>query len=327
LLPACGFVCLLCTLWGFLLRPSAAQTSRTARPPSGADSPDVSAQIEVGDATISVDLAAGHTDLPAPRLVDWVERAARAVAIYYGRFPVAQAKVTVIPVRDRSGVFGGTTYGEPAIFTRIHVGEHTTAAELDADWRMTHEFVHMGFPSVPHRHHWIEEGLATYIEPIARARAGQYPVSRVWRDLVEGLPKGEPEADDRGLDNTHTWGRTYWGGALYCLLADVEIRRGTQNRKGLEDALRGIVAAGGMIDQDWSIERAFETGDTATGTTVLTELYNRMKSAPEPVDLADLWRKLGVEYHEGEVSFREDAPLAAVRRAITPPPAKPAATH
>ena len=39
-----------------------------------------------------------------------------------------------------------------------------------------------------------------------------------------------------GLDNTHTWGRTYWGGAMFCLLADVEIRRRTHNRRGLQDA-------------------------------------------------------------------------------------------
>jgi hypothetical protein len=29
--------------------------------------------------------------------------------------------------------------------------------------------VHFGFPSINRRHHWIEEGTATYVEPIARA--------------------------------------------------------------------------------------------------------------------------------------------------------------
>lgn len=38
---------------------------------------------------------------------------------------------------------------------------------------MTHEMVHLAFPSVPDQHHWIEEGLATYVEPIARARASE----------------------------------------------------------------------------------------------------------------------------------------------------------
>ncbi len=42
---------------------------------------------------------------------------------------------------------------------------------------------------------------------MARARAGLLKPQRVWGDLVEGLPQGQPEAGDQGLDHTHTWGR------------------------------------------------------------------------------------------------------------------------
>jgi hypothetical protein len=33
---------------------------------------------------------------------------------------------------------------------------------------MTHEFVRTAFPDVADEHHWTEEGIATYVEPIAR---------------------------------------------------------------------------------------------------------------------------------------------------------------
>ena len=85
---------------------------------------------------------------------------------------------------------------------------------------MVHEMVHLAFPRVAKQHHWIEEGLATYIEPWARLGIGQLTEETVWKDLVEGLPKGLPGPEDKGLDRTPTWGRTYWGGALFCLLAD-----------------------------------------------------------------------------------------------------------
>jgi len=68
---------------------------------------------------------------------------------------------------------------------------------------------------------------------------------------IEGLP----QAGDQGLDNTGTWGRKYWGGAMFCLLADIEIRKRTNNRRGLQDAMRGVLAAGGSHEQDWPIER------------------------------------------------------------------------
>ena len=73
-------------------------------------------------------------------------------------------------------------------------------------------------------HHWIEEGISVYVEPIARVQAGQLSAERMWHDVVRDMPQGEPEADDKGLDHTPTWGRTYWGGALFCLVADVRVR-------------------------------------------------------------------------------------------------------
>ncbi len=102
---------------------------------------------------------------------------------------------------------------------------------------------------------------------------------------ARGLPNGLPGPGDEGLDHTHTWGRTYWGGALFCLLADVEIRRRTENRYGLQDALKAIVEAGGNIEADWPLPRALQIGDQATGVSVLTELYERMSSKPVETDL------------------------------------------
>jgi hypothetical protein len=186
-------------------------------------------------------------------------------------------------------------------------------AELADDWVMTHEMIHLGFPTLARRHHWMEEGLATYAEPLAR----RLPPERIWRDLVEGLPQGLPGTGDRGLDFTPTWGRTYWGGALFWMLADIRIHERTANQKGIADALRGIRAAGGTVDASWSIERVIETGDRATGVPVLRELYQRMKDRPEPVDLEALWQQLGISLREGKVEFDDRAPLAKVRRAIT----------
>jgi hypothetical protein len=99
-------------------------------------------------------------------------------------------------------------------------------------------------------------------------------------------------------------------------VADVAIRKETKNRMGLEDALRAVVAAGGTIDQDWPIERAFEIGDKATGTRVLTEMYEKWSDAPVEVDLNALWKELGVRRAGGEIEFDATAPLAGVRDAI-----------
>ncbi len=163
----------------------------------------------------------------------------------------------------------------------------------------------------------MEEGSATYVEPIARVKIGQLTPAQIWRDMVRDMPQGLPGAGDQGLDQTHSWGRTYWGGAMFCLLADVGIRKNTKNAKGLQDALRAINHAGGNIEVDWPLERAFELGDRATGTKTLMELYQQMATKPVPVDLPDLWKQLGVNSSHGSVTFDDHAPLAAIRAAIT----------
>ena len=284
----------------------------------------VTRQLHIGGAALQVEIATGHADLPADALLQHVQDAATAVAVYYGRFPVSRARVLIIPVEGRSGVFGGTTWGGMGQwpgFTRIHVGEHTTAADLADDWMMTHELVHMAFPSLPDDQHWMEEGLATYVEPIARVQAGELQARAIWHDMVRDMPKGEPGPGDEGLDRTHTWGRTYWGGALFCLVADVNIRRETGNRKGLQDALRAIVAAGGTIDHDWELPKALDIGDRATGTRVLTSLYAEWKDSASPIDLPRLWNELGIRAGADGIELDAKAPLAAVREGITQQPA------
>lgn len=281
--------------------------------------------LHIGGAAIQVDFGPGSTDLPEDRIVEWVRRAAQAVSVYYGRFPVAQDRVLVEFAPGERGIGHGTTWGGVGglqAFTRIELGQHTTQQDLDDDWMMTHELVHTAFPSVSDEHHWIEEGLATYIEPIARVQAGFLKPEAIWNDMLHDMPKGSPQDGDRGLDHTHSWGRTYWGGAQFCLLADVTIRRETHNQKGLEDALRGIVAAGGTIDHDWPLTTALTVGDKATGTHVLTNLYNQMGNTAKPVDLNALWMELGVAGTTEDVRFDDNASLAAIRQAITRSPEK-----
>ncbi|MEI9898526.1 MAG: hypothetical protein WDN28_32895 [Chthoniobacter sp.] len=212
---------------------------------------------------------------------------------------------------------GGETFGWEGALIKISLGRDATAADLSDDWVLVHEMVHLALPNVPESHHWLEEGLATYVEPIARARAGQLTPARIWNEMVENFPQGEPEKGDRGLDRTPTWGRTYYGGALFCLRADIEIRRRTGNRRGLEHALRGILAAGGSIETSWSIDRIIAVGDAATGVPVLRELYDEMKDKPVRIDLPALWQQLGVRHQGHTVTFDDTAPLATVRKAIT----------
>lgn len=274
-----------------------------------------SAQLQIGGGRIEVAFSSSPSATQRKLVLDWVSLAAHAVTVYYERFPIDHVLIRV-RFFDGRGVRGGQTFGWNGGLIKIAVGQSNTAADFARDWMMTHEMVHLAFPSLAEQHHWIEEGLSTYVESVARARAEDLTLQKAWGDLFDGLPQGLPASDDRGLDFTPTWGRTYWGGALFCLLADVEIRKRTGNRQGLEHALRAILKAGGTIQSDWELTRALEIGDRAVGAPVLSELYKKMKSAPAPVDLDALWKELGVKRPDGKTEFDDTAPFAPIRKAI-----------
>jgi predicted metalloprotease with PDZ domain len=197
------------------------------------------------------------------------------------------------------------------------IGRTATAADMRQDWTLIHEMAHLALPNLVHRHHWVEEGLATYVEPVARVRLGITRPEDFWSEMMQGFPRGLLRPGEKGFDDAGRWGTTYWGGALFWFLADLEIRERTGNRRGVEDALRGIQQAGGSIGVSWSLDEVLAAGDRATGVPVLRGLYDRLGKGAGKVDLPAIWTRLGVERGEQTLRFRDDAPLAGVRRAIT----------
>src|ERR1044072_9285493 len=141
------------------------------------------AQLEMGGGRIDV-LFSSAPEAPLRKLIlGWVSSSARAVTVYYEQFPVSRLQLR-LRFFDGHGVRGGRTTGWDGALISIAVGRSSTAADFSEDWVLTHEMVHLAFPSVPDQHHWIEEGSATYVEPIARARAGDLTPEKVWGDLI-----------------------------------------------------------------------------------------------------------------------------------------------
>lgn len=314
----CGAVALLSLTAMEPLRDASAQAVYTgSRFPYQAFSDLPKTHIELGRGVLEVAFAPGATRLSRDDILVWTKSSAESVVAYYGRLPTRTAGLLFVPVPGRR--MRGTTFGYAGAASRILFGGDANAAGLESDWVLVHELVHHGFPSIEGGRNWLHEGVATYVEPIARAQMDLLPVEEVWRQLVVGLPNGQPRNGDKGLDGTPTWGRTYWGGAMFFLIADVEIRRRTGNRMGLQHVLQFTVAEGGNITQEWTVERFNAAGARATGTEVLAELYDCLKDTPRTIDLAALWKDLGVSQVGRQVHFDDNASIAHIRRAITEP--------
>lgn len=281
---------------------------------SATNAADIQRQVQVAGSTIDVSVS-GELPVSEAALFRWIETSARGVAEYLGRYPVPRVRL-MVRAGGRGAVGHGVTYGGRSPSIRIAVGRDATEQTLRTDWVLTHEMTHLGFPDLTSDDEWAEEGLATYVEPLARVRAGTLSPDKMWADLMDGVPKGLPRGGGRGLHGTRDWGQTYWGGALFWLLADVEIREKSHDRRGLPDALRAILDAGGDIRMRWPLSRALNIADRALGQTTLADLYTRLGTAPGTVDLADLWERVGVRRERGRVVYDDAAPLAGIRRKV-----------
>ena len=246
-------------------------------------------------------------------IVDWVARTAEAEANYWHGFTTDQMLVALVPV-PRRGVGYGRTLPGGGVTIMIEVGESVDARALFGDWVLVHELIHSGMPFIRGRATWFMEGSATYIEPIIRARAGWKSEEEVWKEWVDNMPMGEG-VFARGLSQAA--GReNYWGGALFMLLADLAIRRDSNGARGLEDCFAGALWLGlGGADRV-GMDAYAQACDSATGTTAMTRLLDRHFYNAAPVDLAALWKQLGVALAGGRIVFDDRAPQARWRRMI-----------
>ncbi len=276
-------------------------------------------QVEVARSSLDViivgdrRLAMSDADLRA-----WVGEGAAVVAGLYGHFPVARATVFVVPVRGENDVVFGKVLSLAGASVTVLVGEGMARASTHDDWVLVHELFHLGFPSFRGEGRWLGEGLATYYEPILRARAGWLSEAQLWTFFARELRRGVPRSGAEGLTASDDIDTIYWGGALFALLADVALRQASHS---LDEVMRVTLARGGDATRVWTVADVMRIGDETSQTTVLADLYTRHAVRAEPIDLEALLASLGVETPPGEgggvVTLRDDRPLAAVRRGIS----------
>jgi predicted metalloprotease with PDZ domain len=245
----------------------------------------------------------------------WIEESANATVPLFGRFPVDRTTLFVVPARGESEVVFGKVLSLAGASVVVVVGDRMPGTARHHDWVLVHELFHLGFPTFRGEGRWLGEGLATYYEPILRARAGWMTDAEVFRQFARNMPRGQgPRGSNAGLSVREDLDAIYWGGALFCLAADVRIREETRGKKSLDDVLRVALAKGGDATHVWTVRDVVELGDQVTGTTVLSEMYQRHAARGEQIDLETLLSSLGVTADSREPD--ETRPLAWIRREI-----------
>lgn len=284
--------------------------------------------VEVPGARLRLAVLDGHPPADPDAMRRWIEDAARSVAAVYGRFPVPDPQVLVMP---------GARASEPTPWAYVLRGGQAAAhffvnqrrplLEYVEDWTAPHELSHLLLPFVSSNDAWLSEGLATYYQNVTRARSGAISPAEAWQRMHSGFRRGIDRAKagqtlaqaTERMFREGGYMRVYWHGAAILLAADVALRERTDGKQSLDTVLERMGACCLDPDAEWSARRVFEKFDEISGTDVFTTLYEAEVNAPAFMDLSPLYARLGLVGLGGKVELVAEAPAVRIRDAIMAP--------
>jgi hypothetical protein len=205
----------------------------------------IAAEPIPGDPALTLAVPPGATAIPSAQLAAWVSAVAESNRRFWARSPTEGGLVILIP-SQRGGVPFGRVLSLGGAVVTVLVGEQATPQDLYDDWVLVHEFLHLGSPLMRDTGAWLNEGIATFYEPVLRARAGWKSEDDVWREWISSMPRGMPAITGIGLQNAGRGG-IYWGGAVFVLMAEIESLQASGGRIGFSDCLRTVLAEGADV--------------------------------------------------------------------------------
>jgi predicted metalloprotease with PDZ domain len=202
------------------------------------------------------------------------------------------------------------------------LGENTRAKDLRHDWVGVHELSHLSLPFVRTSEPWLSEGVATYYQYLLQARAGWISESEFWYRLIEGIrsatsaPRESLRESATHMARTGAYRRVYWGGAALIWLADVTLRVRSDNGASLDLALERLMACCLPSERLWTAKALTLKLDELTDAAVFQQVFNAHLDEITPPPLDALLNNLGIVYGDNQVTLRDDAPWAHIRRSI-----------
>jgi hypothetical protein len=275
---------------------------------------DIQGEQLGGDPELTLAMPPGAWQIARGQLAAWVSAVAESNRRFWERSPARNALVILVP-SARSGVPFGRVLSLGGGVVTVLVGRQASAQDLYDDWVLVHELLHLGSPMMRDMGAWLNEGIATFYEPVLRARAGWKSEDDVWHEWISQMPRGMPAMTDIGLENAGRGG-IYWGGALFVLMAEIESLQASDGKIGFSDCLRTVLAEGGDVTLKWPTMKLIDRCDALLGRTVVAPLAKRHIERGSAMDLDRLWRRLGVSLADGEIRYDDAAELAWLRPLI-----------
>jgi M61 glycyl aminopeptidase len=282
--------------------------------------------IAVTGATLRLAVTGSLPEHKKNKIRRWIAHGATSTTNIFGRFPLPSPQILVVPIgKQREPVPWGQVLrgGTPAVHLFIDAGRPYD--QFSQDWTLVHELSHFLHPNMGRDGAWLAEGLASYYQNIAQARAGTISDLRAWQKLHEGFQRGIAQTkkgkslayESRHMSESHDYMRVYWSGAAIALLADFSLRK---NGQSLDEVMSSFQQCCLMDYRYWSTEEFMNKLDTLSGTAVFSRLHDEYVHSDQFPDLQTVYGQMGFKLKSGKVSFDDEAKASHIRQQIMSAP-------
>ena len=290
-----------------------------------------SKDIPLRGGTLRLSILEGADASQRAMLEAWLAHVSRATLSAYGKLPLADVQVLIVPDRDTDNEavgFGQSSRGQGHALT-LFVDPDKSPKAFDRDWVAVHELSHLFHPYLDDEGSWLAEGLATYYQNVLRARAGLLTAADAWEQIDYGFARGRG-ATRAGNDvplgasgERPNFMRIYWSGTAYWLEVDTELRRMSGNRLTIDEALHRFDDCCLPSYRAWEPAEFVAKLDALMGTDVFRKHFDAYATRRDFPDLKPLYARLGIVRAGDSLRFDDTAPDAGVRVAIMAPPSMP----
>ena len=265
-------------------------------------------------------------------VTQWLETTSEALAAVYGRWPRDEWKV-VVKAMSRASTdpvpWGQVTRGDPNVVS-FYIDESASSTRLIGNWTAYHEFSHLLIPYRGWGDMWFSEGLASYYQNLLQVRSGVLNERELWQKLYEGFERGRtnkrPDLSLAELSpkmrESRSFMRVYWSGALYFLMADMQLRQRTQSGQSLDTALALLNHC--CADSKLSARDIASRLDQLTGQTLFLPLFDDVASSRAIPDYQALFVELGITIENKTVQLSKTVPPNSIREGISRQTPRPA---
>lgn len=281
--------------------------------------------IDVSGAKVSLSVVGHAHTKTTSALHDWIVAGIEAITTVYGNFPVERVQVLVFPLgRSNDLVPWGEVKRGGGDAVHLYVDGTRGAAELNANWVLSHELSHLLHPYISGADTWLPEGIASYYQNIVRARRALLNVQSAWNKLDAGFRRGQAQfAEGRTLaDNTrammreYQYMRVYWSGAAIVLIGDVELRHRSDAVMSLDTVLAELSRCCLPSEYQWSARQLMAKMDEISGYEIFMPLYERYVMQPKFPDLKETYCRLGLKSNTDGLQFSDDVGVTELRNDI-----------